>query len=287
MATTTDVNASNINASATNDNVAVATTVATNFANLNLGSTSTVGAGTPTGIPITSLLAAQTEKPEKFKNSDFKRWQDKMKFYLTTLKMNKFLTEAPSVLKEGQEDTESVLAVQAWHDADYCCKHLILNCLDDQLYSIYVVKPTAKSLWETLELKYQNTDSADNKAMIAQLYNFTMVDTKSVPGQVEKLQTLMGKLNTQGFGLTEKFMVATIIEKLPTGWRDFQMYLKHKQKEMNMDVLVNKLTTEQNGDRQAKTLRSEAKANIVEAGSKRKHSESNQNAGASKKKKVK
>ena len=118
MATTGDVNASNVNTAATNENVAAAnvttaTTVATNFANLNLGSTSTVGAGTPTGIPITSLLAAQTEKPEKFKNADFKRWQDKMKFYLTTLKMNKFLTEAPPVLKEGQEDTESVLAVQS------------------------------------------------------------------------------------------------------------------------------------------------------------------------------
>ena len=44
---------------------------------------------------FTSLLVATTlhhgEKPEKFKGTDFKRWQQKMLFYLTTLNLAKFL----------------------------------------------------------------------------------------------------------------------------------------------------------------------------------------------------
>jgi len=35
------------------------------------------------------------EKPEKFDGMEFKRWQQKMLFYLTTLHLAKFLQEDP------------------------------------------------------------------------------------------------------------------------------------------------------------------------------------------------
>ncbi|GJZ14286.1 7-ethoxycoumarin O-deethylase-like protein [Tanacetum coccineum] len=51
-----------------------------------------------TGAPVTNTIANHAEKPEKFNGKNFKRWQQKMFFYLTTLNLARFLNEtAPQV----------------------------------------------------------------------------------------------------------------------------------------------------------------------------------------------
>jgi len=59
----------------------------------------------------TPLPNPKPEKPEKFDGTEFKRWQQKMLFYLTTLHLAKFLQEDP--LEPGI-DRNSVFAVNAW-----------------------------------------------------------------------------------------------------------------------------------------------------------------------------
>ena len=59
--------------------------------------------------PITGV--AHGKKPEKFGGVDFKRWQQKMLFYLTTLNLAKFLTEDAPILPEGGSDKEKKLVV--------------------------------------------------------------------------------------------------------------------------------------------------------------------------------
>ena len=44
------------------------------------------------------------EKPEKFNGTDFKRWQQKMLFYLTTLNLARFLQEDAPALTENETD---------------------------------------------------------------------------------------------------------------------------------------------------------------------------------------
>ena len=44
------------------------------------------------------------EKPEKFNRNDFKRWQQKMLFYLTTLNLAKFLREDAPICSENEAD---------------------------------------------------------------------------------------------------------------------------------------------------------------------------------------
>ncbi|GJR97834.1 hypothetical protein Tco_0270008 [Tanacetum coccineum] len=47
-----------------------------------------------TGAPVaTTTVANHAEKPEKFNGQNFKRWQQKMFFYLTTLGLVRFLKE--------------------------------------------------------------------------------------------------------------------------------------------------------------------------------------------------
>ena len=62
-------------------------------------------------VVSTTLPNPKPEKPEKFDGIEFKRWQQKMLFYLTTLHLAKFLQEDPP--KPGA-DRDSVLIVDAW-----------------------------------------------------------------------------------------------------------------------------------------------------------------------------
>nr|GEW02643.1 retrotransposon protein, putative, Ty1-copia subclass [Tanacetum cinerariifolium] len=53
-----------------------------------------------TVAPVTKTVANRAEKPEKFNGQNFKRWQQKMFFYLTTLNLARFLKEnAPQIRK--------------------------------------------------------------------------------------------------------------------------------------------------------------------------------------------
>ena len=73
---------------------------------------------TPTVVPpLTPVMAPMTvshgEKPKKFNGTEFKRWQQKMLFYLTTLNLARFLQEDAPALKEDETDKQVVAAVEA------------------------------------------------------------------------------------------------------------------------------------------------------------------------------
>ena len=64
---------------------------------------------TPTVVPPPTLVMAPMtmshgEKPEKFNETEFKRWQQKMLFYLTTLNLARFLQEDAPSFKENETD---------------------------------------------------------------------------------------------------------------------------------------------------------------------------------------
>ena len=85
---------------------------------------------TPVMTPIT---VSHGEKPEKFNGIDFKRWQQKMLFYLTTLNLARFLREDAPALKENETDKQVVAVVEAWKHADFLCRNYLLNGLDNSL----------------------------------------------------------------------------------------------------------------------------------------------------------
>ena len=64
----------------------------------------------PTTVPIS---VSPGEKPEKFSGLNFKRWQQKMLFYLTTLNLARFLTEEVPKLKEDERDIQVISVVDA------------------------------------------------------------------------------------------------------------------------------------------------------------------------------
>ncbi|KAK4383189.1 hypothetical protein Sango_2800900 [Sesamum angolense] len=98
---------------------------------------------------VAQPIAAQGERLEKFFGNDFKRWHQKMLFYLTTLNL---------------------------------VRNYILNGLSDTLYNVYSSATTARALWESLEKKYKIEDTDLKKFIVRKFLDFKMVDSKMEMG---------------------------------------------------------------------------------------------------------
>ncbi|XP_073119937.1 uncharacterized protein [Henckelia pumila] len=223
-------------------------------------------------VSFTPLTSAPShgEKPPKFSGADFKCWQQKMLFYLTTLNLSRFLKEDPPVVVEGNSDTQRRKAIDAWNHSDFLCRNYILNGLEDTLYSVYSSVKTAKELWDSLEKKYKTEDAGIKKFVVGKFLDFTMVDSKTVMSQVQEIQIILHDLLAKGMEINEPFQVASIIEKLPPLWKDFKNYLKHKRKELKLEDLIVRLRIEEdNRNTEAKShkklMETEAKANLAES----------------------
>nr|GEW30245.1 hypothetical protein [Tanacetum cinerariifolium] len=183
-----------------------------------------------TGAPVTNTVANHAERPEKFNGQNFKRCQQIMFFYLTTLGLARFLKETiPQVEPpvEGQSsNAQAMQAVETWKHSDFLCHNYVLNGLIDPLYNVYCKTTTAKELWKSLERKYKIEDGGTKKFVVARFSDYKMVDSKNMISQVQDLQVLIHDIHAEGITLSETFQVATIIEKLPPSWyfRVLNMY---------------------------------------------------------------
>ncbi|PHU05088.1 hypothetical protein BC332_25910 [Capsicum chinense] len=110
---------------------------------------------------------APTEKPEKFVGIDFKRWQQKMFFYLTNLYLKRFTIEEAPEDPEGTPEKECFVIVEVLKYSDFLCRNYILSGFQDDLYNMYSGTKTAKKLWGALERKYKTEDARTKKFFVA------------------------------------------------------------------------------------------------------------------------
>nr|XP_015896776.3 uncharacterized protein LOC107430452 [Ziziphus jujuba var. spinosa] len=213
------------------------------------------------------LTGRKKERLEKFDGVNFKRWKQKMLFYLTTLGITRFLTEDASP-SDDKSDKETLMAVDAWKNSDYLCLNYVLNGLSDALYRVYCGMNLEKELWETLDLKYKTENEGSEKFVVGRFLDYMMVDTKPLMSQVHELQVLIQELLAKWMFINEAFQVAAMIEKLPPSWGDFRNYLKHNKKEMDMETLIGKLRIEDDNRRSdRRSMKAGMKAYVVEHGS--------------------
>ncbi|KAH0655242.1 hypothetical protein KY285_030124 [Solanum tuberosum] len=184
-----------------------------NSSQVNVG---TVSAATTSVAHNRSTVAlAPTEKSAKFSGVDFKRWQQKMFFYLTMLSLQRFINGNVHVMSDETPAEERFL-----------CQYLkrTLGCFRKEVQK------------ENAEMK---------TFIVAKFLDYKMIDSKTVVTQVQELQVIIHDLLTEGLIVNYVFQVAAIIEKLPPLWKDFKNYLKHKRKEMTIEDLMVRLRIEE------------------------------------------
>ena len=78
---------------------------------------------------------------------------------------------------------------------------------------------------------------------------------------------ILHEIHAKGMVLSESFQVAAIIEKLPSNWKDFKNYLKHKRKEMKLEDLIVRLRIEEDNrvfEKKIGNHSKESKAHVIE-----------------------
>ena len=135
----------------------------------------------PTIVPIS---VSPREKLEKFSRLNFKRWQQKMLFYLTTMNLVRFLTENAPKLREDELDIQVFNIVDAWKHSDFLCRNYVINGLANFLYNVYSNNKTTKKLWVSLDQKYKTKDVRAKKFIVDHFLDYKMVDSMTVVSQV-------------------------------------------------------------------------------------------------------
>ncbi|GJZ16078.1 zinc finger, CCHC-type containing protein [Tanacetum coccineum] len=147
-------------------------------------------------------------KLDKFEGHDFRRWQKKMHFLLTTLKVVYVLTTPmPELLEDAT--VEAIRIRAKWENDDYICRGHILNGMSDSLFDVYTNVESAKELWDSLESK------------------------------------ILGQYTQHGLKMDESISVSSIIDKLPTSWKDFKHTLKHGKDDLSLVQLGSHLRIEE------------------------------------------
>ncbi|GJW67336.1 zinc finger, CCHC-type containing protein [Tanacetum coccineum] len=106
-------------------------------------------------------MASSFAKLEKFEGLDFRIWQKKIHFMLSSMSVVYVLT-APMPEDGGENPTvEQVRKRAKWDNDDYVCRGLIPNGMSDSLFDVYQDVETYKELWDTLEAKYMAKDASN------------------------------------------------------------------------------------------------------------------------------
>ena len=182
-------------------------------------------------------------QPDKFDGTNFKQWQQRMHFFLTTLNLAKYLTEVKPVLPADNTDPRALASLDAWKHGDFLCKGYIQNRLVDQLFSVYSEVKTSKDLWDALEKKYKSFNVGSGKFATSKFLKFVMVDSRPIMDQVHELQLIFQEIAEEGMKLCETFTVNCFIEKLPPR-AAFKNYLAYKQKALTLANLITRLQNE-------------------------------------------
>ncbi|CAJ2634277.1 unnamed protein product [Trifolium pratense] len=244
-----------------------------------------------------------TERPFKFEGNHFKRWQQKMFFFLTLKKCAYVLKQpipvvpaeasasasgtneqtvntngdAVSAEKDKGKATAEQLKEKAlqleidrqlWIDNDYVCKNYIINGLEDDLYDYYRTYNTASDVWEALSKKYDTEEAGVKKYAVSRYLKYQMVDERSVEVQSHELQKIAHEIITEGMPLHEQFQISVIIDKLPPSWKDFKNQLRHKTKEFSIEGLITRLRIEEESRKQ--DMKEEEKILVVSNTNKKK-----------------
>ena len=189
-------------------------------------------------------MAANFSKLEKCEGVDFRRWQKKMHFLLSSMSVV-YVLSTP-IPDDGDDATvEDIRKRSKWENDDYICKGLILNGMSDPLFDIYQNVKSGKELWYSLQAKYMAEDASSKKFLVSNFNNYKMVDSRPVMEQYNELLSILGRFTQHKMNMDETIQVSCIIDKLPPSWKDFKHMLKHKKEELTLTELGSHLRIEE------------------------------------------
>ena len=202
-------------------------------------------------------------KLDRFDGGSFKRWQKKMQFLLATLKVAYVLTNPYPEESENETLTASRERLKFEND-DFICRGHILNAMSDPLFDVYQNYPTARELWNALEERYFTEDATSKKFIVSKFNSYKMVDSRPIMDQMYELEHILSMFTQNNMNMDESIQVASIIDKLPSTWKDVKKNLKHRKDDLSLKDLGKHLLVEEQYRLENKANDDTSKVHVVE-----------------------
>jgi hypothetical protein len=125
-------------------------------------------------------------KSDPFDGKNFLIWKTKMELWLTAMSCYHAAEGKPANL--SPEDEAKFKA------DDNLFRGAVITTLDTKFQKSYIILPTEKELWDTLVGKFGVTDAGSELYLMEQLYDYKMVENRSVVEQAHEFQVLAKEL---------------------------------------------------------------------------------------------
>jgi hypothetical protein len=91
----------------------------------------------------------------------------------------------------------------------------MISALHSKYEDSYLCYTSRKELWDALDANFGVFDASSEMYVIEQLFDYKMVDNRSVVEQVHEIKALTKELEQFPCMLPDKFIAGSIITKLP------------------------------------------------------------------------
>ncbi|GJZ17398.1 zinc finger, CCHC-type containing protein [Tanacetum coccineum] len=208
-------------------------------------------------------MSTNIVKLDRFDGGSFKLWQKKMQFLLAPLKVAYVLTKPYPEESENETLAASRERFKFENDDFICCGH-ILNAMSDPLFDINQNYFTAKELWNALEECYFTEDATSKKFIVSKFNSYKMVDLRPIMDQIYELEHILSMFTQNNMNMDESIQVASIIDKLPSTWKDVKKKLKQRKDDLSLKDLGKHLLIEEQYRLENKTNDDTSKVHVVE-----------------------
>jgi hypothetical protein len=129
-------------------------------------------------------------KPDTFDGKNFLIWKAKMELWLTAMSCYHATEGKPANLPPEDE--------AKFKADDNLFRGAVISALDTKFQKSYIILPTGKDLWYALVGKFGVTDAGSELYLMEQLYDYKMVENRSVVEQAHEFQALAKELELFG-----------------------------------------------------------------------------------------
>jgi hypothetical protein len=176
-------------------------------------------------------------KPDLFDGKNFLIWKVKIELWLTAMSCY-HAVEGKHVNLPPEDEAK-------FKADDNLFRGAVISTLDTKFQKSYIFLPTGKELWDALVEKFRVTDAGSELYLMEQLYDYKMVENRTIVEQTHEFHALAKELELFPCPLPDKFVAGGIIAKLSPSWKDFATSLKHKRQEFNVEELIGTLDVEE------------------------------------------